>query len=51
MLAMDDDPQVTFDDPRLVQVQQIWVYLEMHQRERVSGDAEGADLLCRKQEC
>jgi len=44
---MADDPQILVmaDDPRLVQVQQIWVYLEMHKRERVGGDAEGADLV------
>ncbi len=44
---MADDPLnlTTHDDPRLVVVQQIWVYLEMHKRERVSGGAEAADLV------
>lgn len=30
-------------DPRRVLVQQIWVYLEMHKRERAEGDANQAD--------
>jgi hypothetical protein len=30
-------------DPRRVQVQQIWVYLEMHERERADGDPKVAD--------
>jgi hypothetical protein len=30
-------------DPRLIAVQQLWVYLEMHKRERALSDADAAD--------
>jgi hypothetical protein len=30
-------------DPRLIQIQQLWVFLEVHKRERADGDIRAAD--------
>ena len=35
-------------DPRRVLVQQIWVYLAMHKRERAEGDASLADEVLQR---
>ena len=40
-------PATTSDDSRLVLVQQIWVYFEIHKRERADGDAAAADSFCK----
>lgn len=32
-------------DPRPIAVQQLWVYLEMHKRERASNDPDTADQV------
>ena len=32
-------------DPRLIAVQQLWVYLEMHKRERAGSDPDAADQV------
>ncbi len=34
-------------DPRLIQVQQLWVFLEQHKREKSEGDTQMADEILR----
>jgi hypothetical protein len=34
-------------DPRLIQVQQLWVFLEQHKREKAEGDTRTADEMLR----
>ena len=34
-------------DPRRIQIQQLWVYLEQHKREMAQGDTQTADEVLR----